>query len=737
MNLKSSGIFLTFAALAGTANAQSQISSFREVFITEGETAVIDGKDYTQPGIYNVVKSDGTYEAVRLTVAPQAAVADMTQPYLNLNQPTSICVNWRSKHRPGMAEVLFGRSANQLDNKATVEHTMLGGRLDCWNTAALTGLEPLTDYYYQVVCDGKKSEVYHFRTMPQTGDNGKIRILLIGDHQRNEHSDYEWMLNAARETVAKKYGDGPLENHINFILNDGDQVDAGNVSLYEKVHIFKSRSVSPMLPTMTTVGNHELKQDPELKIYDKHYHAYGELDYMGIKSGTANYYAYQAGRVLVISINSDEETKAQKEWVRKVIDAASIDDNVDFIVSVQHRPLYAELWNWDVSSWMLNEIMPILSSTPKHVLNYSGHHHLYARGQMTDYPCYHIISGGGVGTSAEGYDQLFGVSPDPLNRPEVQKTIDVWSYQILEFDPVEKTMKAECYSVGNSRMALDNELVDSFSIKLGRNNEMPGPMLVNPAAEVKLPYAIAQVERPDDLLSTQFQISKTGDFDTPYKNILRNTEDLFDVDARFRPVDQNKGVDITSLELKEGDLANGTYYVRVRNRNTNLEWSEYSEPMEIRVIGSGDASQATVDSRFFHPGEAVNVSYTGAPTGTNAWVGIYESYVRPGNGVNSLFFEYTDGASGSMTFKTDMPGAYYAVLFKDGGYSELGDRAYFLVSDNCDAENQPAVATDKTAYLVGGFWSNTTTHPASAMTGLAYIAKMRFRSMRRAARTSM
>ena len=103
---------------------------------------------------------------------------------------------------------------------------------------------------------------------------------------------------------------------------------------------------------------------------------------------------------------------------------------------------------------MINEVMPILSASRKHILNCAGHHHLYARGQMTEWPVYHMITGGGVGTSAQDYEQLWGNTPDNCNRDEVQKTIDQWTYQLIEFDPVTETMTVETYSIGNSRLAL-------------------------------------------------------------------------------------------------------------------------------------------------------------------------------------------------------------------------------------------------------------------------------------------
>ncbi len=103
------------------------------------------------------------------------------------------------------------------------------------------------------------------------------------------------------------------------------------------------------------------------------------------------------------------------------------DDSVDFIISVNHRPIQAEQYIGDISTWVRNEIIPILSETPKHVLNYGGHHHLYHRGQLTDYPLYHIING------AASWDQMWGMSSEQ-DYDDVQKTIDYWGYQILEFD---------------------------------------------------------------------------------------------------------------------------------------------------------------------------------------------------------------------------------------------------------------------------------------------------------------
>ena len=215
--------------------------------------------------------------------------------------------------------------------------------------------------------------------------------------------------------------------------------------------------MSPYLPIMTAVGNHETYNDPGMQRYAAHYH-YENLTYQGISSGTENYYAYQAGRILFVVLSTEHTGNAQKEWVRKIVDAAKKDDSVDFIISVNHRPIQAEQYIGDISTWVRNEIIPILSETPKHVLNYGGHHHLYHRGQLTDYPLYHIING------AASWDQMWGMSSEQ-DYDDVQKTIDYWSYQILEFDFDKKEMKAECYAIGNKELVVDNILIDSCLIR--------------------------------------------------------------------------------------------------------------------------------------------------------------------------------------------------------------------------------------------------------------------------------
>ena len=662
-----------------TGVKQHTIKSFREVRIKSGALYTLGDLKLSEPDIYYTDNGDGTYNALRLTVQPIETPAEMTAPYLNQATDHSMQVCWKTKVQNQGSVVRYGTTSDQLDQQVTSTAQQVATNY-YWHNAQIDNLQPNTIYYYQVTSGDQTSEVYHFRTMPEASNQKPFRILFIGDHQRNERSDYEWMIRMAKRTADQKWGEAPLEDHVRMLMNVGDQVDSGSVRQYEFTHLYKSREVMSLIPIMTCVGNHELFKDPDLKLYKGHYASYGDMTYQGIKSNSAFYYAYQAGPVLFIVLNTDGTSTTQKQWVEQVVTAADQDPQVKFIVSVQHRPLYAEQWAGDTNPWMTNEIMPILSSSKKHVLNCAGHHHLYARGQMSQWPVYHIISGGGVGTSAQDYEQLWGFTPDNRNRDEVQKTIDQWTYQLMEFDPVNEEMTVETYSIGNSRLALDNVLIDRFTRKLSQTDKPATPSLNLSSTEVALPAVIQQQSTVEGLHSSEYQIARDANFnDIIYQRTLL-FEDFYDVDASFMPKDVRNGLPVTTLELSKKDVPSGNFFIRCRNRSMNLDWSDYSEAKAITVSGS-TAPQLILDSKTYKPGATINVTYQNAPVGTQAWVGIYVKDKQPGSANPSYAWQYTTDANGTLQFDIQDINDYYAVLFADNGYTEISPRTPFTVSD--------------------------------------------------------
>lgn len=674
------------------------VQSIQDHTIAPGETINIGGKDYSEADIYYTPAEGenacGQVVAHRLTVEPKTgSYADMTKPYLQSAEDTAIWISWKTSFE-NTPKVIYGTSKDQLTQtlEGTIDNLSEDGFPYYWNSIRLTGLQPNTVYYYQAISDDKKSEVCHFRTMPTPKSHEPMRILLMGDHQIKSRSGYEWLMKAAQRKIEEKYGD--LTENINMIMNIGDQVDVGTLDQYEQIHLFKSQLMSPYLPIMTAVGNHETYNDPGMQRYAAHYH-YENLTYQGISSGTENYYAYQAGRILFVVLSTEHTGNAQKEWVRKIVDAAKKDDSVDFIISVNHRPIQAEQYIGDISTWVRNEIIPILSETPKHVLNYGGHHHLYHRGQLTDYPLYHIING------AASWDQMWGMSSEQ-DYDDVQKTIDYWSYQILEFDFDKKEMKAECYAIGNKELVVDNILIDSFSRTLGKAAPEKPEIKEITEETITLPYTFKgspyKTTTNEQLNSVQYQFSLNQDFSTIEYNKVRDVEDLYGSTGNplHIPIDLNENIDITQLTIEKNKLINGTYYVRMRYRDTNMEWSEWSDTRQFTVEGSiaGKPSISITDTSVT-PGETITIDYKYAPEGQNAWIGIYKRGEVPGTSDTSDSWDYLGGnTEGTLTLAKDLPKGYYFLnYFTLGQYFEPRERVYFSVGKDISS-----LSTDKTEF---------------------------------------
>ncbi len=676
------------------------IKEFKDYKIAPGESVEIGGEARTEADIYYTpVEGGDGYQVVahRLTVEPKSGeYVDITKPYLQTAGSNSMWISWKTSFAT-TPSVRYGTSADALTQTATgtTDDLSESNFPYYWHSVHLTGLEPNTIYYYQAVSgDRGTSEVYRFRTMPEKGSMTPMRILLQGDHQIKSRSGYEWLLKASQRKIMEKYGDpGDMTENINMMMNIGDQVDVASLDQYEQIHLFKSQQVSPYLPIMTAVGNHDTYNDTGMKKYSTHYH-YEDLEYQGITSGTENYYAYQAGRILFVVLSTEHTGSAQKDWVRRVVDAAKTDNSVDFIISVNHRPIQAEQYIGDISAWARNEIMPILCETPKHVFNYGGHHHLYHRGQLTEWPLYHIING------AASWDQMWGMSSEK-DYADVQKTIDYWGYQILEFDFEKKEMKVECYAIGNKELVVDNILIDSFHRTLGKAAPAK-PEVKQLPDTLTLPYTFEGSEyatTTDEPLNTvQFQFSFTDDFAVVDYEYVTDVENLYGStgDPLHIPIDLNEGRDITRLTVENGELKNGLYYVRLRYRDANMEWSEWSDARSFTVQGSVDGDPAIMlESNSVRPGEPVTVHYQYAPEGQNAWIGIYRKGDTPNGGVLSYRWSYTPDQSSSMSFTINEVNEYYAVLFEDEGYTEVTERLPFYVGPDIQ------LSLPKTAFAEG------------------------------------
>ncbi len=620
------------------------------------------------------------------------------RPYLQTPRPDSMWVSWFSDNQPS-GQIEWGSSPGDLTNTVTAALDVLGAGYN-YHSGRITGLSPASYYYYRVRNGNTVSDTFRFRTpVPAGTKTGKLRVLVMGDNQIIGENRYEKLIACCKAKIETSYGK-PIEEVIDFILMPGDQVDVGTLDHYRNLHFKQCGLVSPNLPIMTTIGNHETYYDTGMDLY-KRIFRYDDISYANIPGPEGElYYAYQLANVAFIHTSSEHTGTVQKGWVRSLVDALKTDTTTDLCVSVVHRPYQAEQYVGDISGWFRSDIMPMLAETDKHVLNIGAHHHLYARGQTREWPIYHIISGG------TAWDQYWGQSTE-IDMDDVQKTVAHWAWQLLDFDLAARTMEVSCYAEANvklpaaTRWDYNSRLIDSFHRKLGLaapdkpalTNTFSAPVNL-PLELISSPYQTASGEVQN---STWFQIAADAGFTNLKIDRIRDVENLYGDTGSplYEPVNIHASVDIMRYTVSSG-LANGTYYCRVRHRDANAAWSAWSEALSFQLQGSttGDP-KLKLAKNVYAPNEDFVVTYENGPGVTQDWIGIYKKGQSPGP-TASTTWQYISGTGGTMNVSYDLPvGEWFVGYFTANGYTEVAPRVPFYVG------NKVTLTPTKLAYDEG------------------------------------
>lgn len=626
---------------------------------------------------------------------PAFASAQTIKPYLQAAQPTSVYINWKTDNGTNPS-VSYGATAAALDQTAAGTTADLEPKDSDYTTpyhyhsVKLTGLTPNTGYYYRANSGTtNQSAVHYFKTPPAYGSDSEVlRYIALGDHQIINHQGapymkYNELVQAAKAQAEAEYGT-PLADNFNLIINDGDQVDLGRLSHYEQIHFEKSSYLTPELPIITAVGNHETYgntyQNGGIQAYYDHFVLDDGFVYGGIDSGTERYYAYQQANVLFIAVDTELNGTTQQNWITNVINYAAADADVDWIITVGHRPYEAEQYSNDYSPWYATTVLPLLKATDKFVLHIAGHHHMYARGQFKDHNAYHIISGG------TAWPQYWGDSNSEDDREETQGSWSNFAFQLIEIDNPNQELTIKSYSIGSLTTSKSNELLDEVHYKLG--TAVPAqPVLTNTVSgPVALPFTLTgsayNTSTAEPLNSARYQISSTSDFSIINIDRFQHVTNFYGPDGTQtdETADIGLGADVINYTVAPGALTNGTYYARVQYRDANLGWSAWSPSLQFEVAGSQDGTASLfLDEEYYDTGANITATFQNAPGNTTDWVGIYNNGATPGvNG--SVTYQYTNGdINGVRTFNLSNAGVYFAGFFANDGYTELADRVSFRV----------------------------------------------------------
>ena len=127
----------------------------------------------------------------------------------------------------------------------------------------------------------------------------------------------------------------------------------------------------------------------------------------------------------------------------------------------------------------------------------------------------------------------------------------------------------------------------------------------------------------------------------------------------------------------------------------------YTDWIKGGKIPSSLTATLTLEKQFYKTNTDIAIAFKNAPVGTEAWVGIYQAGKTPGTSDKAYTYQYTDVKDGSVNVKVSAAGEYFAVLFKDGGYTECSERVPFFVLTKDYDPTTFGMTTDKVVYNTG------------------------------------
>jgi hypothetical protein len=87
------------------------------------------------------------------------------------------------------------------------------------------------------------------------------------------------------------------------------------------------------------------------------------------------------------------------------------------------------------------------------------------------------------------------------------------------------------------------------------------------------------------MMSSQFQITNNkGNYDNPLVDVTRDYEDIYGKpqSPNYLLIDLNKGIDLTEFSVPQINFY-GDIWARVRYRDKNLQWSNWSSELDLVV----------------------------------------------------------------------------------------------------------------------------------------------------------
>lgn len=603
-------------------------------------------------------------------------------PYLQTPSSNSIIINWHDTTSTG-TKVEFGTTHSLGQTEPGSSETIAESYI--WHTVKLKGLTPNTEYFYRVKSSAGSSEIYSFRTLPDNNYNGKLRFLLLSDTHANDTTMTSKIIREAKRKIIQLYGED-FQNKINLVLHSGDMVVTGyDVMQWTDQYFAPMAPLSPYIPFMTVSGNHEGESF--------NYYSYMKYDDVSAFPATdplsERFWSMNLVNTAIIGINSNltnSRRTHQTEWLEKKLQEFESNPQIDFVIVLVHHLPISELWGEGIpdagSIYVRNQIIPILKKYSKIVQLSYGHTHGFERGTIESEKLngdFRIICGGGGG----GPLDIWG-SYKNFDFPNIHISLDHYSFQLIEIDVAAKTFEAALFSLGNQLKPRTAELLDSWYKKL--NQPAPSkPTAYNPAFNnFNVTFNSSRVNN-DSLMSVRIQVSEDPLFNKTFVDSMFHWKNIYGVDVNFNPADLNRNIDLTNISLNHSlFLHEKKYFYRVRYRDHNLKWSDWSNSIEFVIP---DISDDTAISSY-----ELMQNY---PNPFNSSTKII--YQIPQNGIVSLKVFDVLGKEVAVLVNTEKKAGRYEATFDS---SNLSSGVYFYTLQFSNSSKENNYSFNKTRKLI-------------------------------------
>ena len=579
-------------------------------------------------------------------------------PYLQDAHPNAMTMMWETN---SIDESIIEWGATNSLGSTSIGTFVTGSGLSRVHTVVLENLNPDTRYFYRISTDDVQSAIFDFITPPLPESEKNFNLISMSDMQQDgSHPEVfsDIINNELIPFVNDRFGND-LATDIAYVFIPGDLVSVGgNYPSWKSTFFDPAQAIFQHVPVYPVAGNHEQNSANYFRYFNLPENGTNQSDYLE----HWYYKDYSNVRLIGLESNNGYRIQEQLDWLQSVLNDACADEHIDFVFAQLHHPHHSELWidgNTDYTGDVIEKLEIFSSGCGKPSVHFFGHTHGYSRGQSRDHQhlMVNVASAGGAIDNWGEYAQQ--------DYKEYSKSTDDYGFVLVE---VEAGENPQFLLSRVSHGSFENGLVNAEirdTIRVMKNNIAPDqPIGLFPIEGPSL--------RPDCItfLGSDFNDTNGGDQGAVHWQIATDPsffslvyDDWFQHENWYFDEDLEADNSMTEREVTMLN-ENTNYYWRVRYRDRNLSWSDWSGGISFQTTESTLSENLLLNA--------------GAEEGTSNWTSVSGSF----EAISSGECAGNNAYAGSYLFAV---GGVCNPMAYGEAYQEVSIEAYGVSIDNDSA----------------------------------------------------